>query len=412
MEVRRVLDVLALITQAGLAGRKEVDLLHTFCKELAGHDLQLTQGSVIVDTLHPVFEGRAFRWRRDDPDYEPVVSYGPSNQGGAAEESWRRSPFYHLVETGGAVVRRRIATEPLDFPILNDLRDAGNTDFIALIHRFESDGTIGEMDCVYSSWVTDAPGGFTEEQAVALQQLVATLALAVKSASLAQIAETLLETYLGRDAGRRVLSGRIARGVADRIGAVIWYSDLRGFTSIAEAAAPEQIIPFLNDYSEAVITSIQEAGGDVLKLIGDGILAIFNAEDPASACSCALSAERLMRERVAALRAERQESGLPATQPYLGLHIGEVFYGNIGSRDRLDFTVVGPAVNETSRIAALCRSVEKDVLVSAAFAQACSPQQRNCLVSVGRYALRGIDRPRNLFTLDKEWIAPAEHSPG
>jgi adenylate cyclase len=228
--------------------------------------------------------------------------------------------------------------------------------------------------------------------------------LALKCASLARIAKTLVETYLGRDAGRLVLHGQIARGVTDRIRAVLWYSDLRSFTHITETADPEQIIPFLNDYSEAIISSIYEAGGDVLKLIGDGTLAIFKEEDPSQACRCALKAEQLMRSRIGALNRDRTAASLPVADAYLGLHIGEVFYGNIGSQDRLDFTVVGPAVNEVSRIAALCRSVERDVLVSSAFFEATSISEQKFLVSVGRYALRGVNRPQELFTLDPSWI--------
>jgi adenylate cyclase len=218
---------------------------------------------------------------------------------------------------------------------------------------------------------------------------------------LARIAGTLVETYLGRDAGRRVLSGRIARGVAERIGAVLWFSDLRGFTRITEEAPPEQIIPLLNDYAEAIISSVHEAGGDVLKLIGDGTLAIFRA-DPGRACRCALDAEALTRARIQALNARRAAAGLPLTRAYLGLHIGEVFYGNFGSPDRLDFTVVGAAVNEASRIAAMCRSAERSVLLSSAFVAAAHEEDRATFVSVGRYALRGVGRAQELFTLERE----------
>ena len=263
------------------------------------------------------------------------------------------------------------------------------------------------MDCVCSSWSTDAPSGFADGQVEALTgRLVPALALAVKCASLARIAGTLVETYLGRDAGRRVLSGRIARAVADRIGAVLWFSDLRGFTRITDTAPPEQVIPLLNDYAEAVISAVHEAGGDVLKLIGDGALAIFKADDPARACRSALAAEARMRERVAALNARRAAAGLPVTGVYLGLHVGEVFYGNIGSAERLDFTVIGPAVNEASRIAAMCRSVERDVLLSSAFAAAAREEDRMTFVSVGRYALRGVARAQELFTLDRTGGAP------
>jgi adenylate cyclase len=255
------------------------------------------------------------------------------------------------------------------------------------------------MDGVYSSWTTDHAAGFTDEQVQDLTDLVPSLALAIKCTSLARIAETLMETYLGRDAGRRVLSGRIERGVADRIAAVLWYSDLRHFTQVADQVEPELLIPFLNDYADAIISSIHEAGGDVLKLIGDGILAVFQAEDPQEACGCALKARRLARCRLEALNRDRSSRGLPVTTAYLGLHIGDVFYGNIGSQDRLDFTVVGPAVNEVSRIAALCGSIEQEVLVSTAFCAAAAPEDRADFVSVGRFALRGVARPQELYTI-------------
>jgi adenylate cyclase len=226
------------------------------------------------------------------------------------------------------------------------------------------------------------------------------LALAVKCAALARIAGTLVEVYLGRGAARRVLSGRILRGAAERINAVLWFSDLKGYTTIAEGAAPEQIIPLLNDYAEVVISAVHEGGGDILKLIGDGVLAIFEAAEPAQACCRALRAEERLRSGIRALNERRATAGDPVTSAYLALHIGEVFFGNIGSEQRLDFTVVGPAVNEVSRITAMCRSVERSVLVSPAFAAALPATEREKLVSVGRYALRGVGRAQELFTLD------------
>jgi adenylate cyclase len=224
----------------------------------------------------------------------------------------------------------------------------------------------------------------------ALTRGVPTLTLAVKASALARMTGTLMETYLGRDAGRRVLSGRIMRGVADRIDAVLWFSDLRGFTRITDSA-PEQVIPLLNDYADVIVSAIHSEGGDVLKLIGDGILAIFAAADRARACAAALTAATVARSEVAALNLRRARDGLPVTDMYLGLHVGEVFYGNIGSTERLDFTVVGPAVNEASRIAAMCRSVEQPVLVSEAFAKV--DGMRGRLVSpVARFRVRAVDR--------------------
>ena len=210
---------------------------------------------------------------------------------------------------------------------------------------------------------------------------------------------TLMETYLGRDAGQRVLSGRIVRGIAEQIDAVVWFSDLRGFTRITDTA-PEEMMSLLNDYSDVIISAIDEHGGDVLKLIGDGTLAIFTAEDRLHACNAALSATIAARQGVAELNKHRAAMGKPLTDMYLGLHVGNVFYGNVGSRERLDFTVLGPAVNEASRIAAMCRSVDQPVLMSTAFAEVGNIRRR--LVSVGRYALRGVSHPQEFFTLNPE----------
>jgi adenylate cyclase len=271
------------------------------------------------------------------------------------------------------------------------------TDYVAIISRFAPGGVIGEMDGVYLSWATRVPDGFSNDQIAALQHLAPYLALAIKSVSLARMTGTLMETYLGRGAGQRVLGGRIVRGIAERIDAVIWFSDLRGFTRITDTA-PEQAIPLLNDYFDAIVSAIHGHGGDVVQLVGDGAFAIFTAEDRARGCEAALSAAIAAREGIVELNRRRAAHGKPITDMYLGLHVGEVFYGNVGSRERLAFPVVGPAVNEASRIAAMCRSVDQPVLISSAFADVGDIKRR--LVSVGRYALRGVARPQELFTLD------------
>jgi adenylate cyclase len=401
MDRERLEEVRAWVTKAGLSGMSEPDLLRGFSKGLHKAGLPVGRSLIVIDTLHPVHEGRVFRWRSDQASESEVREYGRTGQGGEAAESWRRSPFYHLFHSGESYVRRRFSDpDGPEFPIFDEFREQGQTDYLALIHRFAEDSVIGEMDCIYSSWTTEHEDGFTPEMLGALKQLFPALALAIKAASLARILETLVETYLGRDAGRRVLQGRIERGVADRIEAVLWFSDLRGFTSVTDSMPPEEVIPLLNDYAEATISAIHEAGGDVLKLIGDGTLAIFTAERNEDACRCALHAEALMRSRVAALNERRRAERLATTSPYLGLHIGEVFYGNIGSQERLDFTVIGPAVNEVSRIGQMCRSAERDVLTSSAFAEAACSEDRNRLVCVGRYALRGVGRAQELFTLE------------
>jgi len=422
MELAALSQLSAWLTEAGLAGESESALLDGFCRRTGEAGLLIARAAIIIDTLHPVYEGRAFRWRRDagarqtigapglwgsprwrreaGPPQTEQVEYGPTSEG-EANEAWRSSVFFHLLETGGSLFRVRLhAGETAEFSTVAQMREEGMSDLVALVTRFAGSGAIGEMDALYSFWATDRAQGFADGEVEALVALVPKLALAVKCVSLARIAGTLVETYLGRDAGRRVLLGKIRRGVAEQIGAVLWYSDLREFTRITDQAPPQQIIPFLNDYAEAVISSIYENDGDVLKLIGDGTLAIFTADSAADACRRAISAQTAMQRRVAELNERRAGDNLPTTQVYLGLHVGEVFYGNIGSDDRLDFTVVGPAVNEVARIAAMCRSVERNVLLSQAFADAMARLERGRLISVGRYALRGVEHPQELFTLD------------
>jgi len=389
-------EISAWITEAGLAGQSETALLAGFCEREAVRGLTLARALVLIDTLHPIYEGRAFRWTRAQKE-TTLTEYGRSPDD---LSRWQRSPFYRLEESGEPLLRRRLTVETeAEFSIFPELRADGMTDYVAIANRFTGDEIIGRMDCVYSSWATDAPHGFDDDDVADLCRLTPFLALAVKSASLARIAGTLVETYLGRDPGRRVLQGRIARGVAERIEAVLWFSDLSGYTRISDTASPGDIIPLLNHYAEAIISAIHEQGGDVLKLMGDGLLAIFTAEDRGRACDAALAAALAARQCVAVGNQRRAAKGLPTTDMYLGLHIGDVFYGNIGSKDRLDFTVVGPAVNEVSRIAALCHSVDQPLLISSEFAAAVG-EARSRLVSVGRYALRGVGRAQDLFTLE------------
>jgi adenylate cyclase len=398
MDDAELAELVAWITEAGLAGWTETALLGGFCEHAAACGLLIARGNVVIDTLHPVYEGRAFTWKRKVRKTS-LSEFGRSPK---SIELWEHSPFYRLETSGDTLLRRKLSdTTQFEFPILAELQAEGITDYIAIANRFAAEGIIGHMDCVYSSWATDAPQGFGDGDIAALNRLTPPFALALKSASLARIAETLVETYLGRDAGRRVLEGRISRGIADRIEAVLWFSDLRSYTRISDAAEPEQIIPFLNDYADAVISAIHEQGGDVLKLMGDGVLAIFAIEDRNAACHSALAAASNARRAVSEINRRRTVQNLPTTDMYLGLHVGEVFYGNIGSRDRLDFTVVGPAVNEVSRISGMCRTLDQPMLISAAFAAAIG-EPKTLFVSVGRYALRGVGRPQDLYTIDND----------
>lgn len=402
MDDAKIAGIADWIVQRGLAGDDEITLLHGFCERSVEAGLAVTRGIAIIDTLHPVYEGRVFYWSGDKP-LETLVSQYEPTQGDQESESWLTSPFYQLLYSGEDEMRRRLHLgETADFSVLEELRQEGQTDWLAMVQRFDKDAAIGEMDCFMSRWTTARPGGFSDADIAALRRLVPVLGLAIKSVSLARVAQSLVEAYLGRDAGQRVLKGLVSRGAAERINAVIWFSDMQGYTSLSERIESDELLPLLNDYAELVITSVHAAGGDVLKLMADGVLAIFTADDPADACTAALKAEALMRNKHAGLNERRAAAGRPVSSIYLGLHIGDVFYGNIGSKERLDFTVVGQAVNEASRIASMCRSVDRDVLFSSDFRASLPEAKQRWLVSVGRYALRGVSRARELFTLDPD----------
>src|ERR1700747_1433730 len=402
MDLEPRLRLMNWLVSQGLTGLSEKDLIRGFCERCRAEGLELSRGIVFIDTLHPIFEGRGFRWNDTETNESESFEYGSTSAGDAAQ-NWRRSVFYHMLEHGHQELRIDLAeTASLGFSILPELAENGDRESLVFVHRCGESRSIGQMDCVYSYWLTRRPEGFGEQELSALRDLVPVLGLAIKSLAQADIARTLGRVYLERDAAGQVLRGRIFRGVTERINAVLWFSDLRGSTAISESMAPGEIIPFLNDYAQAAIDAIHDADGDVLKLIGDGVLAMFTNADLAVARRAALRAEHGFRKNIASLSARRAAYDRPTTSAYVGLHVGEVFYGNIGSEDRLDFTVVGPAVNEVSRIASMCRSVDRELLASSAFLAGLDATGRGYLVSTGRYALRGIGRAQDLYTLDPD----------
>jgi len=402
MELISRIDLMNWLVSQGLTGLPENDLIRGFCERCRAGGLDLSRGLVFIDTLHPIYEGRGFRWNDTKTNESDVFEYGSSSEGEAAQ-NWRRSAFHHMLENGHDELIIDLADcDTLDFSMIGDLAARGHRHFLGFVHRFGDAGTLGQMDCLYSYWTTRRDDGFSEQELSALRDLVPVLGLAIKSAQQVDIARTLGRVYLGRDASDKVLHGRISRGVTERINAVLWFSDLRGSTAISESIGPDEIIPFLNDYAQASIEAIHEAGGDVLKLIGDGVLAMFTGEDMTVARRAALQAEHRFRLNMKSLNKRRSADGRPTTSAYIGLHVGEVFYGNIGSDDRLDFTVVGPAVNEVSRIASMCSSIDRALLMSSEFRADLDAAGRRYLVSTGRYALRGIGRAQDLYTLDPD----------
>src|SRR3981081_1668646 len=303
------------LVNQGLTGLPENDLVRGFCERCRAGGLELSRGTVFIDVLHPILEGHGFRWNDTETDETDHFEYGSTSEGDAAQ-NWRRSAFHHMLENGHDELQIDLAdSASLDFSTIEDLAAKGHRHFLAFVHRFGA-GAIGQMDCVYSAWLTRRDTGFDAQGLAAMRDLVPVLGLAIKSATQVAIARTLGHVYLGRGASSQVLGGRISRGVTERINAVLWFSDLRGSTPITESVAPDEIIPFLNDYAQAAIDAIHENGGDVLKLIGDGVLAMFTGEDMGAARRAALRAEHRFRRDMTSLNPRRAAAGRPVTSAY------------------------------------------------------------------------------------------------
>ena len=354
------------------------------------------------DYLHPVIGGISYRWRPETGVEESVWERTFDID---SSDSWLRSPLFALIESKADELRRRLDQEYRrgEFPLLDELQDEGCTDYIAFASSFGKRARLGEMEGVFCSFQTDRQGGFTDGEVEFLRRLMPPLALTYKAIITVRTARALMTTYLGKDPGERVIAGSIDRGRAVSVPAVLWYSDLQGFTKIADAVDGPVLLALLNDYAEAVVAAVQQHEGEVLKFMGDGVFAMFPRDGGGTETLCrrALEAAVSLRAAVDALNERRSQAGLPTCEFYVALHYGEVLYGNIGSPARLDFTVVGPAVNETARIEAMCRSLDQWLVVSSAFAEAAGPA-RHRLISLGRYALRGVRRPQELFTIDPE----------
>ena len=393
------------IVRSTLDGMTGVAILAGVCERLNDAGMSLARAVIAADLLDPTLDTLGARWNRGRGVTE---SASPRTDDEEVDDEWLQSPFYRLFEGGERTLRRRLdATyQRGEFPLLDAFQDRGITDYAAFLERIDESLHVGDLKGVYASWTTDAREGFSDDQLHMLGELMPTLTLGAMLRIAHRTARTMLTTYLGHDAALRVLAGNIVRGRAEPIRAVVWFSDLIGFTRISDTVGADGMLALLNDYAEAQVEAIEAHGGHVLKFIGDGILAIFPNDQAEAACVSALDAAVDQRRRIAALNERRTAAELPVTDTHIALHVGQLLYGNVGSPRRLDFTVLGPAVNETARIEALCGSLEQAVIVSTAFAEAAGDAARSRLVSLGRYAMKGVARPQELFTLDPEGLIP------
>jgi adenylate cyclase len=363
-------------------------LLRALCERLLEAGMPLARASFHIRTLHPQLYGVGFYWQRGADD----IRVFRAEHGILQTPQYQQSPMRLLFEGAGAV-RQRLdlpdADFDFDFPLLNELREQGLTDYVALPLTF-SDGKIHG-----TTWSSDRPGGFTTEHLAQLYDLLPVFSLLLEIHLNRRIAINLLDTYVGRDAGERILRGQITRGSGQTVRAAIWFCDLRGFTELSERTDRDTLLACLNQYFDCMAKPVEEHGGEILKFIGDAMLAMFPLETE-QACQRALQAALDARAAMGKLNGERAARGEEALGFGIALHAGDVMYGNIGAANRLDFTVIGPAVNLTSRLEKLCRALGLDLLVSDTFAGMCACADYR---SLGTHVLSGISRPVEVFTV-------------
>jgi adenylate cyclase len=315
-------------------------------------------------------------------------------------EDWRQSPMNHMLNTQIPFLRRRLigAQASLDFPVCRDLRDQGASDYVAWMVPFARDDEPGpHLDGVLGSWSTDRKTGFHDGDIRSLMRIQRRLVVSLKVQIKQQIARTVLATYLGLDAGRQVLEGQIRRGDGEMLHAVIWYSDMRDSTRLADKLSADDFLRTVNSYFECTAGAVLANGGEVLRFIGDAVLAIFPIRDasPRAACELAMAAARDAEARLDALNRERAAANMEALDFGLGLHVGDVMFGNIGVPERLEFSVIGPAANEVARIEGLTKLLGRRTLASAEFARHAPPAWE----SAGEHVVKGVGAPLEVVAL-------------
>ncbi len=353
-------------------------------RRLVAQGLPLYRAAVFVRTLHPNVLGRGFIWHENRDEIEVTeAAYDFLDS-----DLFLKSPI-RVVFAEHAEVRRRIADPacPMDFPVLEDFRAEGVTDFLALPLRFLN----GEVHA--ASFATRRAGGFAEAEIAALRQVSVALSRIAEIYALMRKARNILDAYLGPQAGERVLQGQIKRGDGQDIHAVIWFCDLRDSTPLADSMSREAFLRLLNDYFECVLGPVMERGGEVLRFIGDAALAIFpiGSQSVAEACSQAVGAAKEAISRMETLNRGRD---VPLRFG-IGLHLGDVMYGNIGTPTRIEFTVIGAAANEAARIESLCKVLKVPLIASEKVVRHLSHSEWK---SLGRHALRGVGNEMELFT--------------
>jgi adenylate cyclase len=364
------------------------DLLVGYADALREDGVPLERSYLLTPTLHPEVAGLSFTWRRDRADVEVVERQWR----GMATREYGDSPLRRINEGTHAVIRRAMhdPSTPRDFPVVQELADDGFTDY--LVAAIPGGAHLPRPTSI--SWSTRAPGGFSAANVDLCLASLGWIAPLLDAHIARHIAARLLGVYVGADAGARVLAGAFRRGDGGSVNAAICFADLRDFTALSDRLPRDELLELLNAYFDCVVGAVAAHGGEVLKFIGDAVLAVFRAEDvdAATACRSALAAARETFARATAANAAR--AGRVPIDFGMSIHVGDVMYGNIGGASRLDFTVIGPAVNLASRIQGLCRPLGRSLLVSEAFARAAGADCED----LGLRAVKGVAAEVRIFS--------------
>lgn len=389
------------LADAGLRNLSLDDIVDGFVRRLNEIGVPVARAFVGMNTLHPMVRMRSLIWERTAGlkaryEFQHVEADSPIIL---------KSPFLPMIRHGIAERRYDLASPPpeQEVPVFEELRAAGMTEWLGRVFQFgelaPDTERVGELFLV-CSLTTDRPGGYSDAHIEAMRSLLPIFALAAKAQTMRTVYQGLLSAYLGQDPATRVQAGTVRRGEVQGVEAVLLFTDLRGFTALADTLPGRDLIMLLDDCFDCMVRPVVTRGGEVLKFLGDGLLAIFRIEDRprAETCAMALEAAKEALALMAGLAEARRYRSLPTPELDIALHIGHVNYGNVGADARLDFTVIGPAVNEASRIERLCDALGRHLVMSQSFARA-ADASRHELVSLGRHRLRGVREETELFGL-------------
>jgi adenylate cyclase len=373
------------LADEALQDSEPANLYGELCQRLRGVGIPVLRGQVAFRVLHPLYDASTLNWNAERGVI--VEHFRPER---SSQDQFMRGPLGHILTHQLPVLRRRLtgATALVDFAVLEEFRASGGTDYIAFRVGF---GRASESG-VLCSWLGDRSAGFTDDEIVQLQRVTRELSIALKARFERNVAQNIAHAYLGKRAGQAVLNGLIRRGDGEKITAALWYSDLRRSTELSDRLSAEAFLELLGRYFEMTASSVLDHGGEVVSLVGDAVLGLFRIEGaPDEACGRALAAAHEARRRLSASQMGAEDVAFDFG---ISLHLGQVIYGNVGVPERLQFTLVGSAVNEVVRVQDLTKQLGCPLLATSPFASA-TPGPWHPL---GAHRLRGLETPMPILT--------------